>query len=101
MARLARLSSASPSLIVAPAHLREQWRQELAAQGASAEVVTYEEAGALRAAGWRRLVIDEPQDSPAQAWQGLQRLADDFREAGGCLKHGDPVSLWCLWVIER
>lgn len=78
------------TLIVAPAHLLRQWREELAGQNSlESEVMDYEEASELMSSqGWRRLVIDEPQDCPGSAWSSLQRLADEFREAG--------VAVWQL-----
>lgn len=55
-----------PSLrIVAPAHLLRQWREELEGQHSrDSEVMDYEAATSeLRGCeGWRRLVIDEPQE---------------------------------------
>ncbi|CAJ1339678.1 unnamed protein product [Effrenium voratum] len=70
--------------IVAPAHLRQQWSEELRGQSAAhAEVLDYEAAGALgTSAAFGRLVVDEPQDCPGCAWQPLQRLAEEFRETG-------------------
>jgi len=88
------VQSTNPSrlktLIVAPAHLLRQWREELEGQHSTdSEVMDYEAASELRGCeGWRRLVIDEPQDCPGATWSSLQRLADDFREAG--------VAVWQL-----
>ncbi|CAJ1437173.1 unnamed protein product, partial [Effrenium voratum] len=79
------LKGGCATLIVAPAHLRQQWLEELRGQSAAhaAEVLDYEAAGALgTSAAFGRLVVDEPQDCPGCAWQPLQRLAEEFRETG-------------------
>ena len=94
---MARLRGSS--LIVAPAHLVRQWHQELTAQGAEAQVATFEALGALGVGAARRLVIDEPQEAPLGAWQELQRLADDFREAGAMRSPSHGLIHMVLYMI--
>lgn len=79
------------SLVICPAHLCQQWREELSVAGVEEDrttVVDYEATSSLllRSRRWSRLVIDEPQDCPAgESWHHLQSLSSDLRAAGTAL----------------
>jgi len=84
------------SLIICPAHLREQWDVELEFMGTAgaATVVDYESVGPAMRGGqeehrWLRVILDEPQDCPAgDPWKDLQ---DGLREL-----RTSRVPLWLL-----